>query len=68
MTLDGAPELLLPREVMTILRIGKNSFYGMADELGAIRLGPRQIRVPKHALRAWLEASARPLASGSQGD
>lgn len=49
------PLLLTVREAAALLRISRNSTYELIarNELPSVRLG-RTIRVPRHALEAWL--------------
>ena len=53
-------EALKPCEAATLLGIGRNKLRQIlaSGELPAIRLGPRSLRIPLPALRAWLRAKA----------
>lgn len=55
MTAMDEPLLLTVREAAALLRISRNSMYELVSrrELPSIRLG-RSIRIPRHALEAWL--------------
>jgi excisionase family DNA binding protein len=62
MPLDQLPELAKPREVAAYLRISVNGVYDAVNRaenpMPAVRLGPHQLRVPRHALAIWLGLTA----------
>lgn len=58
---EEAPDILTVKEAAKILRVGKNQMYEMCRIEGfpKIILGcKRGIRIPKEALRNWVEARA----------
>lgn len=59
--------LLKPMEAAEALGIGRSHMYEMlaSGELPSIRLGPRSIRIPTHALNEWVEN--QPNGNGGQG-
>lgn len=52
-------ELLTIDEARKILRVGKNTMYQLANQVGfpCIRLG-KQIRIPLNSMMAWAENQA----------
>ena len=58
-----AESLWTHREVMALLRIGRNAVYDMAasGDLPSIRIGSR-IRFDPAKVRAWLERQSQPNA------
>lgn len=57
--LEDAPDLLKVEEFGRLLRIGKNSAYGLirSGRVAHVRIG-RAIRVPKEAVRRFLEGGS----------
>lgn len=64
MNIDNLPDMLRVDEAAIVLRISRSRAYdevaayqrtGGAEGLPSIRIG-RCLRVPKHALLAWIEA------------
>ena len=53
-------EAVGPSEAARLLGIGRNRMRAIlaSGELPAVRLGPRSIRIPVSALRAWLARAA----------
>ena len=56
-TMDELPLILTVEDVQNILRIGRNTAYGLArsGQLPSIRIG-RQVRITKDALDRYLSA------------
>lgn len=51
-------QLLTIDEARKILRVGRNTMYGLVQQgLPSIRVG-RQIRIPLHAMNSWINQSA----------
>ena len=55
---DG-PRLLTPDEAAARLGVHRRRVYQLADELGAVKLGRRTLRVPEAGLVAYLERTRR---------
>jgi hypothetical protein len=71
MDLNDLPELMRVDEAAAFLRIGRNRAYeetarflrtGGTVGLPCIRIG-RSVRVPRHALRMWLDAQLGPVVA-----
>ncbi|KEH95244.1 helix-turn-helix domain-containing protein [Clostridium novyi] len=55
------PTLLTVKEMASILKIGKNTAYNLIYTKGlpVLRLGPKNIRVPKCILIRWIKKNRR---------
>jgi excisionase family DNA binding protein len=65
-----APMLLTIREVARLIGVSVPRTYEMvaAGVLPSVRLSARRLRVPRHALEAWIdEQTEKALAGVSQG-
>lgn len=52
-------QLLTIDEARKILKVGRNTMYGLVQQgLPSIRVG-RQIRIPLHAMNNWINQTAK---------
>jgi excisionase family DNA binding protein len=56
---EDAPDILTVREAAKLVRIGKNQMYELCriNDFPQVTIG-RNIRIPKEALRHWLDKQA----------
>jgi excisionase family DNA binding protein len=64
---DSAEYLLTASEVAARLRVPLPRVYELArtGTIPVVRLG-RQVRIPSHALQAWIASGGKPLRDGSE--
>jgi len=58
---EGLPILLTVKEMASVLKIGKNKAYSLIynEKLPVLRLGPKNIRIPKYTLIRWIEKNKK---------